>query len=313
MKFKSLLVAAAMAAAAAVPALGQPLVDTQWLNANLGKPGIVVIDLTSGGGRSQAEYMKAHIPGAVYSDYGKGGWRYTDANKVPGMLPPPEMLAKTIGNLGISNDSHVVIVPMGDKAVDMGAAARVYWTMKVAGHDKVSILDGGFTEWARIDPKTKRPVNQLATGGVKPDPKTFTVRLRKEMIVTAEDVKKAIENNVPLIDNRPNDFHLGLTRSPAATRAGTIPGSKNIQESFITKDNGGVFRSRAQLLAIYRAVGAPTEGDQITFCNTGHWAALGWFASSEILGNKKTKMYDGSMAEWTRLKDVPFEVKIDAK
>ncbi|MBM3608171.1 MAG: sulfurtransferase [Alphaproteobacteria bacterium] len=310
MKLRSLIAAAALAAAAAFPALGQPLVDTQWLNANLGKPGVVIIDLTSGGGRSQADYMKAHIPGAIFSDYAKGGWRVTDANKVPGMLPPPELLAKTIGNLGISNDSHVVIVPLGDKALDMGAAARVYWTMKVMGHDKVSILDGGFTEWAKIDPKTKRPVNQLATGGVKAEPVTFTVRLRKEMIVTAEDVKKAIENNVTLVDNRPNDFHLGLTRSPAAPRAGTIPGSKNIQESIITQDNGGLFRSRAQLLAIYRAIGVPAEGDQITFCNTGHWAALGWFASSEILGNKKTKMYDGSMAEWARLKDVPLEQKI---
>jgi thiosulfate/3-mercaptopyruvate sulfurtransferase len=292
-------------------AQAQPLVDVAWLNANLGKPGIFILDITSGGGRSQADYAKSHIPGAVFSDYAKGGWRVMDKNKVPGQLPPPEVLEKTISGLGITNESHVVIIPLGDKAVDMGVATRIYWTLKVAGHDKVSILNGGFGEWAKIDPKTKRPVNQLATGGVKPQPAKFVVRLRKEMLVTAEDVKKAIaDKTVSLVDNRPNDFFLGLTLSPAAKKAGTIPGAKNVAEGIITRDNGGTFRSKSQLEQIYRAIGVPTEGDQITFCNTGHWASLGWFASHELLGNKKTKMYDGSMAEWSRLTDVPIEQKI---
>ncbi len=303
---KSLCFAAAIALAA--PAVAQPLVDAAWMKANIDKPGMVVLDVT---GRSQAQYASGHLPGSVFTDYAKDGWRVT-INGAAGKLPPAENLSKLIGSLGIDNDTHVVLVPLGDKAVDMGAATRIYWTFKVAGHDKVSILDGGFMAWGRVDPKTKLPSNQLATGGVQPQPKPFKVSIRQEMLVTTADVQKAVENNVPLIDNRPNDFYLGLSVSPAATRAGTIPGAKNIQESFITQNGGGSFRSATQLKAIYQQVGVPVEGEQISFCNTGHWASLGWFASHELMGNTKAKMYDGSMSEWSRGKDLPVELKIKA-
>ncbi|MGH6815294.1 MAG: sulfurtransferase, partial [Hyphomicrobiaceae bacterium] len=45
-------------------------------------------------------------------------------------------------------------------------------------------------------------------------------------------------------------------------------------------------------------------------CSTGHWASLGWFVSSEILGNKDAKMYPGSMAEWTADAGRPVEQKV---
>ena len=40
------------------------------------------------------------------------------------------------------------------------------------------------------------------------------------------------------------------------------------------------------------------DGDEITYCNTGHWASVAWFGLSEVMGNKNTAMYDGSMTEW---------------
>ena len=301
---KALLAAAAISLS--LPVMAQPLVDAEWMKSNLDKPGIVVLDLT---GRAQEDYAKAHLPGAIFTDYAKDGWRI-NVGGVAGKLPPAANLEKLIGSLGIDNNSHVVLVPLGERALDMGVATRVYWTFKVAGHDKVSILDGGFTEWARIDPKTKQRAYQLATGGVQPQPKPFKVSLREDMLVTTADVKQAMANNVPLVDNRPNDFYLGISVSPAATRAGTIPGAKNVQESFITRNGGGSFRSSAQLKQIFQAAGVPAEGDQISFCNTGHWASLGWFAAHEIMGNKKARMYDGSMSEWSRDGAAPVDVKV---
>ncbi len=67
------------------------------------------------------------------------------------------------------------------------------------------------------------------------------------------------------------------------------------------------------LRRLYAAAKAPTVGPAITFCNTGHWASLGWFVNSELLGNKKTKMYDGSMADWSRDAANPMEQKIKLK
>lgn len=295
----------------ALPALAaEPLVSVEWLKANLGKPGLVVIDLRSGGGASREDFVAAHIPGSVFSNYAKDGWR-EKVNDVAGMLPAPAKLEKVIGALGIDNATHVVIAPLGEKAADMGAATRVYWTFKVMGHDDVSILDGGWRAWTKdVDAKTKKPLNPLASGDVKPGAKAFKANPRREMIATKEDVRKALDSDVVLVDNRPNDFYVGLTLSPAAKRVGTIPGARNMQESWLTRNNGGSFRTREQLAALYKHAGVPTQGDQISFCNTGHWASLGWFASSEILGNKKTRMYDGSMAEWTRDPDAPVEQKI---
>jgi thiosulfate/3-mercaptopyruvate sulfurtransferase len=304
--------AIASAAILSVPAQAQdtkPLVDAAWLKANLGKPGIVVLSARLR--VPKAVYEKAHIPGAVYTDYVKGGWRAKNESGTPAMLAPVPKLEKLIGSLGIGNDSHVVIVPQGKNAADMGAATRIYWTMKVLGHDKVSILDGGWLGWSKPDPKSKKSVNPIAKGGVTPKPQPFKASLRAEMLVTDDDVKKAMESNVTIVDYRPSDFYYGIRKSPKAKVAGTIPGAKNVQESWLTENNGGTFRSPAELQKIYRAMDVPLEGDQITFCNTGHWASLGWFASSQILGNKQAKMYDGSMAAWTRGKDLPVEQKIE--
>ena len=126
---------------------GEPLVSPQWLKEHLADPAIVVLDIRSAidGGGAEA-YAKAHIPGAVHSDYDKAGWRVT-RNGVPFMLPTVPELEKLIGETGIDEDNHVVVVPAGVHATDFGAAARVYWTLKIAGHPAVSILDGGFAAW----------------------------------------------------------------------------------------------------------------------------------------------------------------------
>ena len=97
------------------------------------------------GGGAEA-YQKGHIPGAIHSDYDKAGWRVTRGG-VPFMLPTLAELEKLIGELGIDEDTHVVVVPAGVHFTDFGAAARTYWTLKVAGVAKVSILDGGYAAW----------------------------------------------------------------------------------------------------------------------------------------------------------------------
>ncbi len=75
-----------------------PLVDVAWVKATLGTPGLVFLDLRGPlGGASRAHYLQAHIPGAIYSDYLRDGWRITDKNGTAGMLPPAGHLEKLIG------------------------------------------------------------------------------------------------------------------------------------------------------------------------------------------------------------------------
>ena len=129
---------------APVAASAAPLVTADWLVENAERPDLVILDLRSRlNGGSRAAFEKDHIAGAVYSDYLRAGWRVT-RDGVPGQLPPAADLEVLIGGLGIGNDSHVVLVAGGRNALGMASATRVYWTFKMLGHDRVSILDGGY-------------------------------------------------------------------------------------------------------------------------------------------------------------------------
>ena len=156
------LVLAGLAGAARA---AEPLVDAAWIKANLGTPGVAFLDVRGPlGGASKAHYQRAHIPGAIYSDYLKDGWRIKDKNGTVGMLPPAGRLEQLIGGLGIANDFHVVVVANGTSALDMGTAARIYWTFKVLGHDEVSVLDGGMAAYLRARDQDEKPVNPLEPG-----------------------------------------------------------------------------------------------------------------------------------------------------
>jgi len=288
----------------------EPLVTADWVKANLGKPGIVLLDVRSGAGVTKETWLKGHIPGAVFTDYSKDGWREKTADGIESQLPPVDKLEAVIGRHGIDNASHVVVIPEGRSALDVGAATRLYWTFKYLGHDAVSLLDGGFAAWTAAVDADKKPVNPLDTADVTPQPRTFKASVRKELLATRDDVKQAIAGKTLLVDNRPYDFHVGLTKSPAAKRAGTLPGAQSVPEGWLTQNGGGAFRSKDQLTKIYANQSVPTDADQISFCNTGHWASLGWFVSSELLGNKKARMYSGSMADWTHDPADPVEQKV---
>lgn len=300
--FKKLMVSAAMAATMwfGGAAAADPLVSVDWVKQNAGKPGVVMIDL-----RPTPDYLRGHVPGAVTTNYGKDGWRAPNSAKTPDMFPEDTgKLAGLIGSLGIDNATHVVLLPPGANSSDMGMGTRIYWTFKVLGHDNVSILNGGMMAYA------KDKANALEPGQVTPAAKAFNVNLRKDMLVSRDDMKKALDAGTPLVDSRTEDQYVGINRHPIAKSSGTIPGAKNLPQSWLTENGGGMFRGKDQIEALHKVAGVTTSGPQIAFCNTGHWASIGWFAASEILGNKQAKLYDGSMVEWTADPAMPMEQKV---
>lgn len=282
-----------------------PLVDVAWLLENGQRDDLVVLDvrneLSNG---SEAVYRAGHIPGAVYSNYLKSGWR-TEVDGVPAQLPPPPALEALIGELGISNDSHVVIVSGGEDAHDYSSAARVYWTFKVAGHDRVSILDGGYRAY------TADPANPVETGWVDPLPDIFTVELRSGMLAGSDDVAAAQAAGRPLVDTRPSAYFTGEKRHTWAKRAGTIPGALSLPEGRLAEAGRIVDADRAEALLAglgLAEAGRDADGEVIYFCNTGHWSALAWFIQSELLGRESTRVYDGSMVAWTAKADRPLQL-----
>ena len=271
----------------AFAAPAEPLVTPQWLNENRSKDDVVVLDIRSAidGGGVEA-YLKAHIPGAVHSDYDKAGWRVT-RNGVPFMLPTPAEIEKLVGETGIDEDSHVVIVPAGVSATDFGSAARVYWTLKAAGHPAVSILDGGFAAWQAAS----YPVE---SGKNPPSPRIFSGKIDNSLLAEIEAVER--NSNATLLDARPASFFEGRQKAPASKTYGHIPGAISLDSAAFYDPATNKLRSKDELAAIASKLPA---GPVVAYCNTGHWAATNWFVLSAMLGRPDVRLYDGSMVEWT--------------
>lgn len=261
----------------------RPLVDSAWLRGALDRPDLVVLDVRtppSGG----------FIPGSVHSDYAKAGWRAT-VDGVPGLLPDVPVLEGLIGGLGIGNGDHVVLVASGLSAADMGNATRVYWTFKTLGHDRVSVLDGGFAAWSDAG-------NPVATTAATRPAATFTAAPREDLRAPLPVVAAAVAGGaVPLLDSRSAEQFEGKAKSPQARVPGTLPGAVLIENSAFYSAAEKRFLPADVVKALADQAG--TGDATITFCNTGHLASVSWFALSEVAGIDGVRLYDGSMSEWT--------------
>lgn len=279
-----------------------PLVSVDWLAASLDADDLVVVDVRSAiDGSDREDFEAGHIPGAVYSSYTGAGWRQT-SDGVPGLLPEVEDLEHLIGGLGIDNDTDVVIVPAGVGSTDFGSAARIYWTFRVLGHDRVAILNGGHRAWVEGG-------HDVETGWNEAEPAEFAADFRPELIADADAVEEARQAGVQLVDNRPAEQYLGREAHPAARAAGTIPGARNLEQQKLTHEGTAFMIDDETLGALMAEAGIEDGGRTITFCNTGHWAAIGWFALSEIAGHDNVAMYDGSMVDWSRDENRPLQTE----
>jgi thiosulfate/3-mercaptopyruvate sulfurtransferase len=257
----------------------------------------VLIDIRSavdGGGA--AAYAQAHIPGAIHTDYAKDGWRAT-RGMATGLLPEMSFLADLFGKLGLTPSHHAIIVSAGTSPGDFCAAARTYWTLKVAGHDKVSILDGGMVAWG----------NRRTDAGVqaaKPAP-AYPVRYRENLRSDLDAVQRAVDaGGGLLLDSRSASYFAGNEKSPQAKRPGRLPASKLLDHTRVFDPATKRLRPRAELEKLF---GEVPPLPVVNYCNTGHQAAANWFVLSEVLGRPST-LYDGSMSEWTEDEGRPVEI-----
>ncbi|MFN4057533.1 MAG: sulfurtransferase [Roseinatronobacter sp.] len=226
------------------------------------------------------------IAGAVFSPYAK--WRAGPTN--PGAILPEMEYEIEITRLGIDADTPVVIVHAGTDASDMGAAARVYWTLKSVGVQDLALLNGGFAAWTEAG----LPVAATAATLTESD---FEANWDNTWsITTAEVAALSASGDARLLDSRPQGFFEGLQWSIA--RPGTIRGAENLQ--FGSFFDGKRMVSPERAAEIVAAKGITGDRDLVSFCNTGHWAALNWFALSELAGVDGVRLYAASMAEYTQ-------------
>jgi thiosulfate/3-mercaptopyruvate sulfurtransferase len=278
------------------------LVGTQWLAEHLADPQVRVLDGTTHlpplpdlslydvvSGR--ADFEKGHIPGAGFVDIEHE--LSTPHPRLHFMLPTAEAFAAAMGRLGIGNDTHVVTYATGNH----WWATRLWWMLRVFGHDRVSVLDGGFQKWQ----SEGRPLETGAPGAQAP--RAFTARMRPEMVATREDILAAVGRGETCTVNalRPEQ-HAG-SGGVHYGRRGHITGSVNIPAlHHIRPDN--TFRDADELRALFApALAAP---EVLTYCGGGI-AATSVALVLAMLGHERVKVYDNSLTEWAADPALPME------
>jgi len=284
---KRLLIAASLVLATSSPAAFAsvpPVLTPQELDPLSSAPSVRIIDI-----RPATAYAENHIPGAVSAPY--AAWRGPADS--PGKLPEVTTLARLVQQLGLDNETHAVVVSTGENATDFGAAARVYWTLKYLGLEKLSVLNGGMQSWQAAGLPQDQSQPQVAASNYEP-------RLNTAILATQADVLSQIDNpQARLVDARPTAFFLGETKAPTASTPGTIRNAVNIEHSVWFKPGTNEIVSTGEAKAIAAERFPELVDDTIAFCNTGHWAATDWFALSELAGIANVRMYPESLAEWT--------------
>lgn len=273
------------------------LVSTEWLAENLGKPGVKVLDcswyLPTEKRDPHAEHRASHILGAVYFDIDTIA---DTADPLPHMFPDNETFATKVGSLGVSSDDHVICYD-GGKAT---AACRAWYMFKVFGHEKVSVLDGGFPKWVAEGRAVEDGINT-------PEPATFRADKTAGLVRARADVLAIIEagGSEQILDARARGRFTGEQPEPReGMRSGHMPGALNLPYTDLLAEDG-TFRGEAELEKAFKGAGVDLGKPVVTSCGSGVSAAV-LLMGLHLIGHDQGTLYDGSWSEWGGREDTPI-------
>ncbi|MGN6210689.1 3-mercaptopyruvate sulfurtransferase [Asticcacaulis sp.] len=231
----------------------------------------------------RALYKADHIPGAQFFDLEAISDHST---LLPHMAPSPDQFSAAIGNMGISETDHVVIYDR----LGLFSAARVWWTFRLMGHEKVQVLRGGLPAWKAAG----FPVTDQTS---IPDPITYAASHTPENIININDLQNILKAEDSLIlDARPKARFEGTAPEPrAGLRSGHMPGSRSLPFGELVRN--GALKPKEELHAIFQFCGVGDTGPIVTTCGSGVTAAIISMALFET-GHTSARLYDGSWAEW---------------
>lgn len=268
-----------------------PVVSAEWLHAHLGAPNVAIVDcrfslMQPELGRQQ--YEAAHLPGAHYLDLnrdlsgpvGQHGGRHP--------LPDVATLASKLTAIGVQSEppnGPTLVVAYDDSR--LAFAARLWWLLRYLGHDRVAVLDGGFSGWTAAGYPVTADLPKSNLGAFVPHPQV-------DRAVDIATVKaRQMQPGVVLVDSREGDRYRG-EREPIDPIAGHIPGAVNYPWQEATDDRG-FLRSPAEQRQRWQAISEAEEA--IVYCGSGVTACVN-LLSLELAGRSTGKLYAGSWSDW---------------
>ena len=275
------------------------VVNAEWLASNLGKQGLKIFDATSHlptlGRDANAEHLACRIAGSLRFDIDKIADK---SSPLPHTLPAADQFQSQMQDLGLENDDHVIVYC---DSVFL-SSARAWWMLRLFGHERVSVLDGGLKSWlARSGATDSGPMINVPKGGF-----TVGAPIGAQMI-PMDSLRQLVELGVAgqIADARSAGRFAGVDPEPrAGLRGGHMPGASNVPIASLINQDGGL-RSLDEIAAAFAAGGIETDRPVITTCGSGV-TACGLALGLALLGNENVFVYDGSWSEWGA-SDAPIE------
>lgn len=274
------------------------LVETDWLATQLDNASVRIVDATwmlpTVDRTGIEEYDAGHIPGAVFWDIDAIA---DPASSLPHMMPDEATFEAHMKTIGISDDHHVVVYD----SVSMMTSARVWWTLRAFGHERVSLLDGGGVKWRAEG----RP---MSTDAADIPETSFKARFDPSMVRSLDDIRANLDTGAAqVLDARSaGRFSAAEPEPRPECRSGHIPGSFNLPFNTLIDPDTATIRPAGELSARLADSGINTDQPVITTCGSGITACVLALAM-HLTGKDDVAIYDGSWTEWGSRTDTPVE------
>jgi thiosulfate/3-mercaptopyruvate sulfurtransferase len=263
------------------------IVTPQWVKDHQKDANLVILQVNF----LKADYEREHIEGARFL---WPAWLSPDSTEWTFNTPDEKTANEILSNLGVSNNSQIVLCHTRS---DVSVTARMFLLLEYLGmKDKVSFLNGGLEAWKGAGFSVTNQTPEYKKGKFK--------AVINPVVVDKNYVSQRLNSDKSVIvDARMTRFYDGEpTGNP---RDGHIAGAKNIPYPDLLDQTTNAFKPTEQLQTYFEPV-APKNKELVTYCFIGQTASVVYMAG-RVLGYDM-KLYDGSMQEWSRIKELPMEM-----